>query len=310
MKKTKGSLTLEAVISFTVFLSFMFMLLMVVKMSMVAITLDSVTAEAAKQIATSAYPIGIFNKMADENSEKVESYEQVTGFTDALVDTSMEGIFNYYTSATAEGANKANDNTALGIIGIPLQYGMTKLGETLINGTTELIGQKGNEFIRASIVQGLNDYDVGIDLSKLELAVCKFPVPESTYNSGCNSDGYKTLGITKSDFGADDVVIGLTYDYAISLPFLPTFEIKLKSLAIEHAWVNGGNGETVSDKEGIDIAAGLFGKKHYYVGASGKGTKYHKANCMTLWRGKKAISKYDAASMTPCKVCKPGKIED
>lgn len=309
MKRIKGSLALEAVIAFTVFLSFMFMLLMLVKMSLVAITLDSVTAEAAKQIATSAYPIGLFNKMADENAEKVESYEKITGFTDSLIDTTSNSIFNYYTSATSAEADNASNDGVLGIISIPLKYGMSKLGQMLIDGTTNLIGEKGNEWVRSNIIQGLEDYNSGMDLSKLELTVCKFPLPQNTYDSGCNSEGYTKMGLTKSDFGADDVVVGLTYDYELSLPFLPTFNIKLKSLAIEHAWVKGGNPQTVSEHEGIDIESTLFGKKYYYTGIDGYSKKYHKANCMTLWRGKKAISKYEAAGMSPCDLCKPGKIE-
>lgn len=309
MKRLKGSLILEAVISFTVFLSFMFMLLLAVKMSMTIIALDSVTSETAKQIATSAYPIGLFNKMADENSEKVESFEKKTGFTDAVIDTSAKGLFNYYTAETAKSADKAEENTALGIIGIPLQYGIEKIGETIISATTELLGQKGNEYVKSGIIQGLNDYNVGIDLENLELTVCKFPLPENTYISGCNTEGYTDLGLAKDDFGADDVIIGLTYDYEITLPFLPTFKIKLKSIAVEHAWVNGGNGDTVSEHEGIDIAGMLYGKKHYYKAISGSGDCYHKANCITLWRGKTAITVKEAAGLKACGMCKPGKIE-
>ena len=307
MKKLKGSLSLEATIAFTVFLSFMFLLLMMVKLSLVVITLDSVTAETAKEIATSAYPIGLFNDMSEDVHTKVEKYENITGFTDAIIDSGEKSIIGQITALTEKDAKKAGKQGLMSLVKIPLTYGINKVGDMLLEEGANLIGKKGNEMVRNNIYAALKEYHTGINMNNLKLAVCKFPMPEQTYNSGCDSEGYKELGITKTDFGSDDVVIGLTYDYELALPFLPTFNIKLKSLAVEHAWVTGGNADTVSNKEGINVADILFGKS-FYVGAGGTSKCYHKKTCITLWKGASPISKKEAAGLSECKVCKPGKV--
>lgn len=284
LKKIKGSLSLEAVISFSVFLSFMFMLLMMVKLSLVAITLDSVATETAKEIATSAYPIGLFNNMSEDVHTKIEKYENITGFTDSYIDSKEKSIVGHITALTEKDGTKAENGGKTTLLGIALDYSYNKIGDALMEKGAQLIGEEGNELVRNNIVDAINEYNTGIDLDKLKLAVCKFPMPEQTYNSGCNSEGYSIIGITKEDFSKDDVVIGLTYDYELSLPFLPTINVKIKSVAVEHAWLSGGNADSVSFKEGINVNDLLFGKS-FYVGAGGTSKCYHKQTCITLWKG-------------------------
>lgn len=338
MKKIKGSLTIEAIIAFTVFLSFMFMLLMVVKMSMTIIALDSITSETAKQIATGAYPIAMFNDFCDEydgsladiisgDADSKDIYEGVTGFQSDVIKKGSKGILDYFLatdSVVDEGEKKTEtendkskdkqktekekslENSVISLIGLPLQKGLDAVVDMILDKAEEILTVKGNEMIRGNIAQAIEDYGIDINLDNLKLAVCKFPMSKEAYKNGCKSEGYTQMGLKKDDIDKNDVVIGVTYDYQLALPFLPTFSIKLKSLAIEHAWVNGGNGETVSSKEGIDVENLLFGK-HYYVAASGKTKIYHRANCMTLYRGKKAISQKEAKKeeMKPCGMCKP-----
>lgn len=54
--KKKGSLTVEAVIAFSIFISFMFLLLSMVKISLTKITLENAVSETAKYIASASYP--------------------------------------------------------------------------------------------------------------------------------------------------------------------------------------------------------------------------------------------------------------
>ena len=307
LKKTKGSLSLEAVISFTVFLSFMFMLLMMVKLSLVAITLDTVAAETAKEIATSAYPIGLFNNMSEDVHTKIEKYEDITGFTDAYIDAKEKSIVGHITALTEKDGTKAENGGKTALLSIALDYSFNKIGDVLMEKGAQLIGEEGNKLVRNNICDAINEFHTGIDLEKLKLAVCKFPMPEQTYNSGCNSEGYSVIGITKDDFGKDDVVIGLTYDYELALPFLPTINVKLKSVAVEHAWLSGGNADSISFKEGINVNDLLFGKS-FYQGAGGTSKCYHKQTCITLWKGAVPISKGEAKNLKECQVCKPGKI--
>ena len=308
LKKTKGSLSLEAVISFTVFLSFMFMLLMMVKLSLVAITLDSVAAETAKEIATSAYPIGLFNNMSEDVHTKVEKYEDITGFTDGYIDAKSKSIVGHITALTEKDGTKADNAGKTALLNVALDFTFSEIGDALFEKGAQLIGEEGNKIVRSNIIDAIKDYHTGVDFNNLKLAICKFPMPEHTYNSGCDSEGYSVIGITKDDFGKDDVVIGLTYDYELALPFLPTINVKLKSVAVEHAWLSGGNADSVSFKEGINVNDLLFGKS-FYVGGGGTSKCYHKQTCITLWKyNPTPISKGEAMALKECKVCKPGKI--
>ena len=68
-KKRKGSLTVEATISFTVFIGFSFLMLTLVKLVLVMTILNNATAETAKTLASSGYVIAIVNGY-QENFEK------------------------------------------------------------------------------------------------------------------------------------------------------------------------------------------------------------------------------------------------
>lgn len=313
MKKLRGALSLEATIAFTVFICFMFMLMLVVKMAMVVIAMDTVASETAKQIATSAYPLSLFNKMVDDNDETVQSYEKITGFTgftEGAVGTAKTGILGHFTKKwTGDKDEDIKKDTLLSGIGVFAQAGASLVANTLFDAAEDLIGETGTNIVKNNIYQGLKEFSANIDMSKLTLVVCKLPMPEKTYKSGCTSAGYAELDLQKSDFGADDVVIGLTYDYVLTVPFFPSFNIKLKSVAIEHAWVNGGNNEPISTKEGIDFDTMIYGK-HFYISTGGYGKKYHKGTCMTLWRDGRAqaisVARINAGTQyKPCDVCKP-----
>lgn len=310
MKKEKGSLTLEAVISFTVFISFMFMLLTIVKLSMTIIALDSVVSETAKKTAAAAYPIGIFNDIVDENDESITAYEESTGFASDVTEIGTEGIMSYMFSETGFDKKEAQSGAYLGILGKVLNFGADELLNAVYNSAQNVLTTKSHDIIASSIKSALEEFGANINYDNLTLEVCKLPLPKKTYEEGCSSEGYTNMGLTKDDFDKDDVVIGLTYDYEMVLPFLPTINIKLKSMAIEKAWVTGGTNEPVSDEEGIKIDDLLYGK-HYYIGVGGTGKCYHKKTCPTLYRGKKAVSVKDIKNgtykLSPCKRCKPKK---
>ena len=63
MRHVRGSLTVEAIISVTMFISVMFLLLTMVKLVLMMTILNNATVEAAKVIATGAYPISILNEI-------------------------------------------------------------------------------------------------------------------------------------------------------------------------------------------------------------------------------------------------------
>lgn len=94
--KHKGSLTVEAVIAFTTFLGVSFILLHLVKLVTLTMVLDNAAAETAKQIATAAYPIGMFNAVQGKMESQAAENAPVSvedGCKRVLGDT-LESLFS------------------------------------------------------------------------------------------------------------------------------------------------------------------------------------------------------------------------
>ena len=115
------------------------------------------------------------------------------------------------------------------------------------------------------------------------------------------------MGLTKNDFNEDDVVVGVEYVYKFDLPFLTTIDVKMREVAVEHAWVNGGAGNVTTRTEGLklsDLQNAIFGSEVVYI--TNTGTKYHKENCYYLWGSKIKRYKNDVKdSYEPCSKCSP-----
>ena len=96
-KKDKGSLTIEAIISFTVFLMVSFLMLQLVKLTMISLVMNSCTQETAKQLATSSYPLVMVNDLIDETGEKIEGLGEMSSSVSSItssmsVDPTLDSI--------------------------------------------------------------------------------------------------------------------------------------------------------------------------------------------------------------------------
>ena len=110
MRKLKGSLSLEAVISFTVFISFMFMLMTIVKFAIMRIALNAAVSETAKQIATQAYPLSYLIEWEESEGKKVESYEKEMKL--------MDGVENSEVSENVGALFNLDEETSTGIVSV------------------------------------------------------------------------------------------------------------------------------------------------------------------------------------------------
>lgn len=303
-KKNKGSLTVEAVISVTVFISVMFLLLTMVKMVLVMTVLNNATVEAAKVIATSGYPIALLNEMQAEKldapAKQFESLSLENSLKAGAKNTLITGIF----SGDVVGA--AKNDAVSSLKSLIEQAGKYFISEYVYQAKADI----ANVLCSSIVKDYVQDCGLYIDQEKLILRAVKIPETAGEFKVQHSGDiklseAGELVAKPNQHFGADDVLICLEYPYEIALPFLPAFEVTLRSTSVERAWVNG-TGTGVKFTEGIKISQWLA--PTYYVGSRGYSKCYHLESCYTLWRGKKPITASEAKSLNPCKVCNPGPV--
>ncbi len=323
MKKTKGSLSIEAVISVTVFLGVSFLLLTLVKLVLFMTILNNATVEAAKTIATTAgYPLAILNGLQEdlENAgDVVEQYkpqnlaQTLSGGGGAAFNATVFG--NLLSGASGMQAN------IQGMAGAKIKE---LIGGIASNAVMPLVYQQKSaaaSYICGEMVKGyVENCGLAFDQEKVMLRAVKIPETDKEFTTlhggsaiNLSEDGSLTATAATSPtgndgaFNAGDVVVCLEYPYQIALPFLPSFEVTLRSVSVEHAWLHCTN-TGPSRTEGINLETFFSaGKDAVYEGSGGTGKKYHKENCMTLWRGSERISLASAKGkgLTPCKLCFP-----
>ena len=309
-KKNKGSLTLEAVIAFTIFISFMFMLLTIVKLSIIRITLNVATTETVKQIATSAYPLSSLMEWQRTEQKKIKHLEGRIKVSDGIKTTvNAQSLFANNTKVNSIGGAF---NSAMDLFG-----GINKVKVEGHKAVQNLVGDIYNKEVSILASNIFNDIvdnmGVPMDKEKIDIAIVKFPEPEECATA-LDVEVCDMAGITSGSYVPEDMVLSVEYNYELALPFLPSFEIVMRETAIEHPWIYGGNGapvkrgdQSILKKESDAFQDIVFGKDRVYLGAMLAGRKYHKKNCRTLSKGSIVTSKEQAKKefYTPCKVCKP-----
>lgn len=312
-RKQRGSLTVEAIISFTVFISVMFLLLTLVKLVLIMTILNNATVETAKTLAVSAYPISFLNE-TQSGIEKMEENLEATNLANSLKGTGQSAVISGLMGGDIKEVAKSG---ASGIL------------KNLIGGTAVKL-LKGQVYeikgavvhnLCGNIVQGyLEDCGIHFDPEKLVLRVSKIPETEAEFKElhhdklALSEDGSltatpcSTAAGTDGQFNADDVVICLEYPYEIALPLLPAFTITLRSVSVEHGWLYGTSSGP-KRTEGIDLSGLMFGKESsVWIATGGHGKRYHAENCHLLWSSKVKTTMSDAKrrGFTACKICSPG----
>lgn len=312
MKGKKGSLTVEAIISFTVFISVMFLLLTLVKLVLTMTILNNATVETAKTFATGAYPISILNEKQAGIEKKADAI-QPANLQESLKASVSSGII---TQLLGGDWKKMAAGSAASTLTDLIEGAAVELGK---NAVYQLKGQTVN-YLCGKVLQGyVENCGIRIDPEKLMLRAVKIPETETEFKSlhGESMSLSDSGGLTAAaasgpfakdgDFNAEDVLICLEYPYEIALPLLPSFTVTLRSVSVEHAWLHGTSAGP-KRTEGICVQDILFGKETVvYVATGGHGKRYHKETCSTLWSSytSESLSVAKAAGLTPCKVCNP-----
>ena len=310
-KKDKGSLTIEAIISFTVFLMVSFLMLQLVKLTMISLVMNSCTQETAKQLATSSYPLVMVNDLIDETGEKIEGLGEMSSSVSSITSSmSVDPTLDSIIGSKLNAVSGAYD----------LFSKLNKIAEKGIINVFSGLKSKGGLYITAKIMDSyLDSSGMAFDKDKVVFRIVKLPQSDSEYkykkkykvkgekddlvlDPSSDGDGFD------GDYNRDDVVICAEYDYKIVLPLLPAISLKLRSTAVEHAWLTGCSSS-------IDREEGFFSKifdNEVYVTTGGSGKKYHKKGCpmMTLngygytptaMNLRVALS----SGFKECEVCKP-----
>lgn len=305
----KGSLTIEAIISFTVFLAVSFLMLQLVKLTMISLVMNSCTQETAKQLATSCYPIVEVNEVISDVNVKISDIS--TSVTDALKEQSGSDALGSIMGAETDTVS-----------------GVSELFQKLVgianDGVMSIFrGLKGKAgiYITAKIMDGyLDSSGFAFDKDKVVFRVVQLPLTEGEYKNfiGYTVKGEKNDLVLKpssdsegfdGDFNRDDVVVCAEYDYKVVLPMIPAISLKLRSTAVEHAWL-GGCSSTTSKEAGLKDK--IFSDS-VYVSTGGYGKSYHREDCITLKSSKSNgytaaginLSVAKANGLKPCKVCNP-----
>ncbi|MHB1394033.1 MAG: hypothetical protein ACYCYE_13360 [Clostridia bacterium] len=302
--RSKGSITVEACITLPVFLSVFFLLLFLVKFTCTGMVLDYAVNEAAKEIASAAYPISFINELEDEKISEYENVkiptleeelerlgQKIGGDYGSIIDILISRDYKEVDIADALG--NVLEDYSKGIAGglleriTPAYWDMKSAGKYMIADVLV------KEHLSNPIIKNEN--------ARLRLVV--FPQGKAEYDAKSEVEAYKSFGlIPGKDFDSDDVVVQLEYDYRVKLPFVEALNVKMVHTAVERAWINGSFGILTAKEEGLD-----FEPEGSIVFITRTGIRFHRGSCWYLRKSRMpiGIGEAEGKGYTPCKVCKP-----
>ena len=279
------------------------------------IILNNATVETAKTIAGVGYPIAILNEFVEEKGESLIKQTEPSSLEASVKGA---GVNSLLSGLMGGDAKKTMESSAANIV---KKYIGGLAVDALDNMYYSLKGA-GVNWLCGSIVKGfIDNCGLRIDESRLMLRAAKIPERDAEFKTmhgealnlsesgSLTAQPSKEPNGTDGDFNAADVLICLEYPYDISLPLIPTVTVTLRSVSVEHAWVNG-TATGPKRTEGIYIEDLLFGEKVYRSGG-GSGKCYHeREDCISLLRWKDSykpveitFSAAKSAGLKPCKIC-------
>lgn len=270
----KGSLTVEACITFPIFLCFLLFFVVIIQGAIIQIQLDYAVNETAKELAASAYPLALLNEYEDQLKEnyspaQVFSDQETKNFQE--LNFSTENFFTRFLSGQIDILDLKSIFTSLSepllldnlIFSLYPQYQQFKA-----EGQYVYAGYVLDKFINSHL----------INKQKLFLEYVKFPQSDLEY---------LRTETEEEAFNQDDIVIEVKYEFTIPLPFFYQ-NLVFKHMAVEKAWLKGRNGVITRSEEGLDFNESEEETEYVYKARTGK--KYHRyqhcdyleKSCITL----------------------------
>ena len=304
MKKNRGSLTVEATLSFSIFLMVFLALLCVVKIGLVEYQLRMATSNAARSVATSSYILGKVNSWQEEENKKMTTstsesiamgeMKEVVNSTSSV----LTGVIKYAFADKSKPSKSIKAETDLKIAGGEaatslitsfIGLGVDALYSHLYNYIGDAKDALAYQVVRGAVENNLANSALKLDGDNLNIDIYKLPQTQAEFESGILNVAYVAAGISPGvDFGKDDVVVSISYKYKLKLPFIKEREIIIRSTSVEKAWLNGSSGvycKPRSDKgllsTGISELFELIDNETVYI-VDGS-NKYHRsAHCYTI----------------------------
>lgn len=304
--RSRGSVTVEACVVLPVFLTLFFLLLFIVKFICTGMLLDYAVNEAAKEMATAAYPISFINEFEDEKLEQYGSAsipsleEELEKLGEKFLVPNPENAMNIILSGDFNG-----EEAAEALKDVLQGYGKGTIGG-IVGGITPLywdMKSSGKYYIADTLIREYLDSPM-LRQEAARLSLVELPQGRAEFAARSQSYMYESFGLTPGiDFDADDVVIQLEYDYRVKFPFVEELKIKLVHTAVERAWLKGSFGVVAAGEEGFDLEPA-----ENTVFVTRTGIRYHLGSCRYLRKSKLPmdLGEAKAEGYTPCKVCKPG----
>lgn len=321
MRKNRGSLTVEATISMVFFLSIMIIFLLFMKILVIENALQTTAKEAAKRVASHSYYFKVVeNQMGFVDPEDEKAYEEtewgmeIGEYTIKNVGGKALGIF----AGNAFKKDSASKLTAWKKGGIEtgvdavLSLGGLFVGDLLEPGyfNSKRTMQQNIVVSAISEADGLSNL---VDPNKIILEYVKYPEGSYLYKKNLKNEIYDKISLDADSYiKADDVVVVLSYPISLDIPFFGKQKLVVTKTAVEHPWLNGGNGIMARNegllsklvKETTNIATYGF----VTVKITNNGNYYHEADCSALV-GEYAtdIRKYNAIKLgfKACSSCSP-----
>lgn len=321
MNKNKGSLTVEATISLIFFLSIMIIFLLFMKLLVVENALQTTAKEAAKRVASHAYYFKVVeSQMGFVDPADAKAYEdtewgmEIGKYAIKNVGGKALGIFagNAFKKDSADKLTawkKGGIETGVDAI---FSLGALFVGDLLEPGYFEHKRAAQQNIVVSAICEadGLTNL---VDPNKIILEYVKYPESSYLYTKSSQNEIYEKINLEAETYvKADDVVVVLSYPITLNIPFFGKQKLVVTKTAVEHPWLNGGNGIAASNegligkfiKEAADIATYGF----VTVKITNNGNYYHEADCSSLV-GEYAsdIRKYNARKLgfKACSSCNP-----
>ncbi len=145
--------------------------------------------------------------------------------------------------------------------------------------------------VDALVKEHLNNPIIKHENARLRLV--EFPQGKTEYEAKSKSTAYESFGLTHGkDFGSDDVVVQLEYDYRVKLPFVEALNVKMVHTAVERAWINGSFGILTAEEEGLDLEP-----EGSIVFITRTGIRFHRGSCWHLRKSSMPIEIGEAEGM-------------
>ncbi|RCX09599.1 TadE-like protein [Anaerobacterium chartisolvens] len=280
---SRGSITVEACISFPVLLFFLLLFIFFIRIGYVSIALGHAVNETTKQLAASAYPIGMLNCLEDELFlDAAEGYtlpsfeDEISALKDKTLSDAGASLAASLLSGNAEDSTHDGMTEILEVFEAALKdYAVKRLGEGYYHTKHKLKN--------VVVIYFLNNFidQKSVDPEKVRCSFIQIPqsnaermlrLSNAEYLKACEQIGYTPE--------KDDVVISVEYAVNIPVPFFKR-QVLLRYTSVERAWMNGRNGVYGGEADSsVEESYGSLKEDIVYITKTG--SKYHKSDCPCL----------------------------